>query len=456
MISTWQSPRAGEHAVQRIAQLIALKLHVGDIISLQGDLGTGKTTLARALIRAGLGKPDYEVPSPTFALMQSYADARVPISHLDLYRLQDDDELTELGLEEILQTGALVVEWPDRLPDLLADNRLAIALSDTDDTDYRTVSLTGTGTWAPRLARLQRISEFLETQHQWDAARIQYLQGDASARSYARLVDVQTPALLMDSPAQPDGPSVRDGKTYSQLAALAEDIRPFVAVAGALQEAGLSAPKIFAADLAQGLLILEDFGDQVFGAALDAGADQRTLWRAATDVLIQLRRDTPDHTWTFPDQSSHRLPVLTADLMQTESDLLIDWYWSMAHGTPATSATHVPTFKPFVRHCLAPLHAPTAIGCYATFTRPISSGGLTNLDTHVLALSISRMPCAARQNTILSRCFRMRALTCQRHWNKTCSRITARALPSNPTRTRILSILRKLCFAIMSLARNGP
>ena len=102
-----------EAATARLGQDLAAALRPGDVLALSGDLGAGKTALARALIRANAGDPDLEVPSPTFTLVQTY-DVRVPISHFDLYRLGSSSELDELGFEEALREGAVVVEWPER------------------------------------------------------------------------------------------------------------------------------------------------------------------------------------------------------------------------------------------------------------------------------------------------------------------------------------------------------
>lgn len=335
MTQPWHIPNANQECVQRVAELIALKVQAGDVIALVGDLGAGKTTFARALIQAALADPTHDVPSPTFALLQSYQTARGPLHHIDLYRVNDVSEIAELGLEDLTQTGALIIEWPDRLTEALTDNTLNIEITDGDTPDTRTLSLTPSATWTARLERTKALFEFLSEQITWQAAGFTHLQGDASTRSYARLVGGPSPALLMDSPPKADGPVIRDGKSYSELAALAEDVRPFVAVANALKELNLAAPKIFAADLDQGILLLEDFGDLAFAKALAANHDQEELWRAAVDVLLHLRRDIADHTWTFSDDTHYRLPAFTANIMQMECALLLDWYWPHVKGQPA-------------------------------------------------------------------------------------------------------------------------
>jgi tRNA threonylcarbamoyl adenosine modification protein YjeE len=104
-------------ATKALGARIAAALQPGDLVAMSGDLGAGKTTLARAIL-AALGV-DETVPSPTFTLVQAYETARLPVSHYDLYRLKQPGEMQELGLDEALENGAVLVEWPERatLPD---------------------------------------------------------------------------------------------------------------------------------------------------------------------------------------------------------------------------------------------------------------------------------------------------------------------------------------------------
>ena len=95
----WRVVDADEASVAHLAERIALKLSQGDVIALTGDLGAGKTTSARALIRAVLGDAEAEVPSPTFSLVQTYSSPRLELAHLDLYRLAGDDDLIEIGFD---------------------------------------------------------------------------------------------------------------------------------------------------------------------------------------------------------------------------------------------------------------------------------------------------------------------------------------------------------------------
>jgi tRNA threonylcarbamoyl adenosine modification protein YjeE len=139
---------ADEHATARLAALVGSVLAAGDTIALSGGLGAGKTTFARAMIRSLAGMPGLEVPSPTFTLVQSYSETRIPVSHFDFYRLRGPQEVAELGLDDATIAGAAIVEWPERAG-RLPGNMLRVAL-DIEGNARRAV-LSGSADWANRL-----------------------------------------------------------------------------------------------------------------------------------------------------------------------------------------------------------------------------------------------------------------------------------------------------------------
>jgi tRNA threonylcarbamoyladenosine biosynthesis protein TsaE len=123
---------------------LARLLRVGDIVCLWGELGAGKTTFARVLIQGLAGKP-VEVPSPTFTLVQTYGTPQGEVWHCDLYRLNNPEEVFELGLEEAFHEAICLLEWPERLGDFLPQKRIDIAFHAVNEaTRAITVNLVGT------------------------------------------------------------------------------------------------------------------------------------------------------------------------------------------------------------------------------------------------------------------------------------------------------------------------
>ncbi|MDX2307738.1 MAG: tRNA (adenosine(37)-N6)-threonylcarbamoyltransferase complex ATPase subunit type 1 TsaE [Hyphomicrobium sp.] len=332
---TWIIRSADEDDVRRIAEALAIKLRAGDVVTLTGELGAGKTTLARAFIRAVLGEPDAEVPSPTFSLVQTYTHPRFAVAHADLYRVSDEAEVLELGLDDAAAAGVILVEWPERAPALLKrENAIEIRIDECAAPERRAITIEATGDAAKRLERAEAIWTFLSARREWRPARVTYLQGDASVRAYARLQGGPCPAILMDWPEQPDGPPVRDGLSYSRIAHLAEGTRAFDAIASLLIDAGLRAPRILDRDHAQGVLLIDDLGDRVFGSEVAEGAPLEPLWRAATLTLVELRHMTSDRiaTWNARRDAIWRIPPMDLQTLAIETELLIDWYWPLVWG----------------------------------------------------------------------------------------------------------------------------
>jgi tRNA threonylcarbamoyl adenosine modification protein YjeE len=294
-------------------------------VTLSGGLGAGKTALARAVIRLLSGDQTLEVPSPAFTLMQSYDGLSFPILHVDFYRIESPGELVELGFEEASDGALVLVEWPERADGFLGADRLDIAIAlDLDrGPDYRAVTMTGTGSFAGRLAYAKSVHAIL-SRSGWQLAKRDFMQGDASTRSYERLAkpDGQT-AILMSSPPRPDGPPIRYGKSYSAIAKLAENIRPFIAVGRGLRAEGLSAPEIFAFDLEAGLAIIEDLGSEPITGE---GGIIEERYAMALAALAQLHGASLSDTLPLDDGETYRIPAYDIDALSIEIELLLDWY----------------------------------------------------------------------------------------------------------------------------------
>ena len=141
-------------ATMRLGTRIAPLLARGETVLLYGPLGMGKSTLARGLIRT-LTRPDEDVPSPTFTLVQFY-ESDPPVAHFDLYSLTRAEEAAEIGLDEALDEGCAVIEWPERLGDdpsvWLGPDRLTVSLGEQGS--GRAATISGAGAWESKLKNL--------------------------------------------------------------------------------------------------------------------------------------------------------------------------------------------------------------------------------------------------------------------------------------------------------------
>ncbi len=323
--AVWRRELHDEAGIAELTAEIASLARPGDLVTLSGGLGAGKTALARALIRLLAGDQELEVPSPAFTLMQSYDGLSFPILHADFYRLQRPPDLAELGFEEASDGALVLVEWPERAEGFLCADRLDIAFTLDKDRgpDYRAVTLTGVGSFAGRLAHAKAVHELL-SRSGWQTAKREFIQGDASTRSYERLEkpDGQT-AILMSSPQRPDGPPIRYGKSYSAIAKLAENIRPFIAVGRGLRAEGLSAPEILAFDLEAGLGLIEDLGSEQI---TDEAGIIEERYAVALAALAHLHGASLPDTLPLDDGETYRIPAYDIDALSIEIELLTDWY----------------------------------------------------------------------------------------------------------------------------------
>jgi aminoglycoside/choline kinase family phosphotransferase len=196
--------------------------------------------------------------------------------------------------------------------------------------------VTGFGTFGPRVERMAAVRQFIAESGMSEAQR-RRMAGDASTRIYDQLIAGDKSYVLMNAPRKPDGPPVRNGKPYSAIANLAESVTPFVAMAKGLREQGLSAPEIFHADLEQGLLLLEDLGDERVVAG-DPPAPIVECYEAAVDVLLSLHgRTLPDALPVAP-HVEYKLPPYDIEAFLIEAELLLDWYLPRLDAPPDAQA----------------------------------------------------------------------------------------------------------------------
>lgn len=347
----------GDEATARLAQDVAMVAEAGWVIRLAGDLGAGKTSFARAFIRTLAGDPGLEVPSPTYTLVQRYDEAEPAVLHADLYRLTDPDEMIELGLDDPEGPAIRLIEWPDHAGPDAFPGALTLTLSVVKGGAARMAEFAGPEALLQRLARTLAIRQFLVTAGHGKGERSR-LQGDASSRRYERLRGPSTghPLIVMDSPALPAGPIIRDGKTYIQLVHTATSVHAYVAIADALRQRGFTTPTIQAQDLQSGLLLIEDMGRDCI--LLPDGSPDPKRYGAAAELLAHLPAEQWPAELPVGDGSTHHLHAYDSDVFLTEITLLPDWY--LSHRRIDTAAFDRQAFLATWRACLKPLEAQPA------------------------------------------------------------------------------------------------
>ena len=323
-----------DDATRALGEDLALSVKPGDCLALRGDLGAGKSALSRALIRAVAGDDRLDVPSPTFTLVQSY-ELRYPIHHFDLYRLADESELAELGLDEALSRGVVLIEWPDKAGRSLPKDAVSVEIA--HEGDGRRVTITcEPGRFAERLTRVNAIRAFMDA-NGYKGSQRRFLIGDSSFRAYERVTTTDgKPFILMDSAARPNGPPIRDGKPYSQLVHLAENVRPFIAIGKYLKGMGLSAPAIYETDIEQGILMIEDLGSE--GVLDGHGKPIAERYEEAVRGLADMHRQQPPLRLPVGNGEQHDLPSFDRETLKFEAEVLLDWHIPWLRGGEKASA----------------------------------------------------------------------------------------------------------------------
>ncbi|ABM45466.1 tRNA threonylcarbamoyl adenosine modification protein YjeE [Bartonella bacilliformis str. Heidi Mejia] len=309
---------ANEEATKLFAQDLALALKPGDLVTLQGDLGAGKSTLARAIIHTLANDDNLEVPSPTFTLVQNYKLPQFEVIHADLYRLSMAEEIDELGLHEAREQSILLIEWPEKGADSLGPTTFAISLQHQDC--GRHITITAATHDIERLQQSLAIRTFLTTHGRGHVHR-RFLASDASARSYELLHSDHHQEIFMNASimqmAQKTDPA------FAEKMHLATDIRQFVGINQIILENGFSAPHIFVEDLEKGFLILEDLGRE--GILDQTGNPIEERYIACSELLATFHQKS----WVFKKQFatfSLQIPCYDHQSMQAELALLLDWY----------------------------------------------------------------------------------------------------------------------------------
>ncbi len=333
-------------AMKALASRLAAFVTPVDFIALYGELGAGKTTFAQGLLPA-LGVSE-AVTSPTYGLVHSYVVPGRTVNHCDFYRLGALEE-EEIGFRDMCAESAVIAEWPENIQAALPASRLGVRIEGSGSA--RRVSLIGFGAWQKKLARFREAEAFL-VKAGWGGAQCTAIKGDASARQFSRLARGAETVMLMDWPPQSDGPPIRNGRPYCEIAHLAREGSSFIAISEWLREkAGIGAPAVLGSDLRSGFYLVEDLGDAVFGTLIARGEPLEPLYALATDGLLALAASKPPQVVPAASGTPYRVPDLDREALEVELDLVLQWYFKLQTGEPATaeiSASFFEAWSPFL------------------------------------------------------------------------------------------------------------
>lgn len=327
-----------EGATADLAVLLSSCLRPGDEVLLSGDLGSGKTTFARALIRALCAEAALDVPSPTYSLVQLYDGLACEVIHLDLYRIRKVEEIAHLGLQEAAQDAIVIVEWPEHgyVAKSVRQFHLSLVYGVHHTGAVRKANIAVTASLKGDFYRALAIQAFLEKSG-WETAKRMHLQGDASTKTFLRLVragmgsdglaqsagNAAAQAILCMMPqASANGASERT-QAYAKAAHLATSVRPVLFITKILRTAGLSAPAIYAHDEEAGFILQEDFGTDMIA---QNGMPVPERYEVAVSILAHL------HGYDWPsavqDDAFGSLTIADYDgeAYIVELEQFLDWY----------------------------------------------------------------------------------------------------------------------------------
>ncbi|WP_297323125.1 tRNA (adenosine(37)-N6)-threonylcarbamoyltransferase complex ATPase subunit type 1 TsaE [uncultured Bartonella sp.] len=322
-----------EAVTNRFGEDFALALGKGDLVTLEGDLGAGKTSFARAIIRTLADDDTMDVPSPTFTLVQTYDGTRLPVIHADLYRINEPEEIDELGFDEARENGIILVEWPEKAEGGLGRPDFSVFLA--HEGEGRRINVKAEGKAGERFERSLQIRTFLQKNNRGHFRR-RYFTGDASARSYELVYGNNRHEILMNAPEM-EMPEA-SGQSYADIAHLGKAISQFIGIDRLILENGFTVPKIAAQDIENGLLISDDLGRD---GILDKNRKPIThRYIESVKLLAAFHQKKWLHHRQFDDLTLD-IPNYDKGVLKAEVSLLLDWYVPYIDKAPSTATRNV-------------------------------------------------------------------------------------------------------------------
>ena len=290
----------------------------GDVVALNGQIGSGKTTLAKLLINNLTQTPIEDIISPTFTLCQTYNRDALEIVHYDFYRIESEVELLEIDLHESLKDKICIIEWANKFSDLLPKDRIEI-LIECANTE-RVYNITPLGRFKEAIININKMENFL-CNLDIKFTELKKLPGDASNRKYFRVIRPDDTMILMDATQEND---IR-GKT-----GLSNGVDDFIVIGEYLDSIDVRVPKLIARNKIDNMILEEDLGEYCYTDILTKD-NYRKLYSPAIKTLIHIS-DIKHPKNISKDSNPHYLQDFDLDIYLNEAEIFIDYYWPFING----------------------------------------------------------------------------------------------------------------------------
>lgn len=304
--------------LEKLAKELAPLLNVGGVMTLNGQIGAGKTTLAKLIIQQLTQTPLEDIVSPTFNLYHTYNKGSLEIAHYDFYRIESEMELHEIDLNESFTDKICIIEWADKFKDLLPKDRIEIFINHTKN--KRVYRINPLGKFREVVSNRARIENFL-VGLDINFTELQRLPGDASKRNYYRVMSSDNTMILMDATQESD---------IKSKTGLNNGIDDFIKIQEYLDSIEVRVPKLIVRNKIDSIILEEDLGEYAYTDMLTKENYQK-LYNPAIKTLIHI--SNINHPKNISTSSRpHYLKEFDLDIYLNEAETFIDYYWPFIHG----------------------------------------------------------------------------------------------------------------------------
>ena len=304
--------------LEKLAKELVPLLNEGGVMTLNGQIGAGKTTLAKLIIQELTQTPLEDIVSPTFNLYHTYNRDNLEIAHYDFYRIESEIELLEIDLNESLTDKICIIEWADKFRDLLPKDRIEIFIKcKKNERVYRINPL---GKFREVVSNRAKIENYLGGLD-INFTELQRLPGDASKRNYYRVMSPDNTMILMDATQE---------SNIKSKTGLSNGIDDFIKIQKYLDSIDVRVPKLIVRNGIDNILLEEDLGGYSYADMLTKENYQK-LYNPAIKTLIHISNiNHPKNIST--DSNPHYLKEFDLDVYLNEAEIFIDYYWPFIHG----------------------------------------------------------------------------------------------------------------------------